>query len=102
MTDENCTLHDSDCFYQCCCNCVHHKPTHEHCTTNWELRKQIEQRTGKSTCICSIQNGWACCMPADGDTERVYTHWPEHSVGCECYQARKPVERAYEVYYPEN
>jgi hypothetical protein len=83
--ERTCWLDDPE-WHQCCCNCVHHKPTHEHCTTNPLLRKQLGDLPH---CICSIQNGWACCLEFDGKA-RIYTNWPEHSVGCECYEARVP------------
>jgi hypothetical protein len=62
---------------QCCCKCAHHIPTHEHCSTNQPLRDE------KKTCICDIQNGWACVPPG---FDRVHINWPEHSVGCEMFQ----------------
>ncbi len=71
---EKCYLSDPE-WKQCCCNCQFHKPTHEHCTTNTRLR----DATG--TCICSVQNGWACCIPEN----RIHINWPAHSVGCEMY-----------------
>ncbi len=74
MSESVCYLHDPD-WNQCCCDCVFHRPTHEHCTTNTKLRDE------KQTCICHVQNGWACCLEPD----RVFINWPEHSVGCECY-----------------
>ena len=69
---------------QCCCNCIHHIPTFEHCTTNLTLRVSVEKLTKKPTCICHIQNGWACQAP----DSRLYTNWPEHSIGCELYEAK--------------
>ena len=90
MSDEKCTLHSKK-WKQCCCNCKFHLPTHEHCTTNMALRKQIEKLTGVDKCICGIQIGWACAVPMDGGSGRIYVNWPEHSVGCEMYTA-KPVE----------
>lgn len=86
--ERTCWLTHPD-FRQCCCNCVHHKPTHEHCTTNPLLRKQVEEIVKKPHCICHIQTGWACCVPEDSG--RIYVNWPEHSVGCECYEAQVPV-----------
>lgn len=80
-----CTLNDPD-TKQCCCNCVSRKPTFEHCTTNFNLRLQIEKKTGDQFCICGIQTGWACCLEL-GET-RIYPNWPEHSCGCECYRAK--------------
>lgn len=68
-------------FFQCCCECIHHSPTHIHCTTIVNRKSQ--------TCVCGIQTGWAC---VDTDSEsglgRVYTNWPEHSVGCEMHEKR--------------
>ncbi len=79
----DCTLNDPE-WKQCCCNCQFHRPTYESCTTNTKLRDE------KQTCICGVQNGWACDIP---DSKRLHINWPQHSVGCECYTAiQKPVE----------
>ena len=68
-------------YHQCCCQCVHHRPAYEHCTTNPALRAE------RGTCICSVQKGWACLPPeCDG---RLYDNWREHSVGCEMFTQRK-------------
>jgi len=67
-----CQKHEQP-FFQCCCECIHLRPTFEHCTTNPKLRKE------KNDCICGIQNGWACCR----HLERIHINWSEHSVGCE-------------------
>jgi len=60
---------------QCCCNCIHHLPVHQHCITSNRLKNELG-------CCCHIQKGWACVFPEEN---RVYDNWPEHSVGCELY-----------------
>lgn len=75
---------------QCCCDCIHLRPTHEHCSANPELRKQIETLCGGTHCICSIQNGWACCNPEmDG---YIYINWNQHSCGCELHTKKRKEE----------
>lgn len=76
-------------FFQCCCNCEHHWQDNHHCTTSPELR---ERHGG---CVCSQSKGWICVLGrfmGDGSS-RVYSGWPEHSVGCECYTPIKKIER---------
>lgn len=75
---------------QCCCNCRWHVKDCYHCTTDMDLRKQIEEKTGKSVCICNIQKGWACIAPFEDEPgpQRVHTNWPEHSLGCELYSGK--------------
>lgn len=69
-------------FFQCCCECTQHLPTHLHCCTVVNRKKR--------TCVCGIQTGWACVPHVDRDDEdqigRIYTNWPEHSVGCELHE----------------
>jgi len=66
-------------FKQCCCNCKHLWPVHEHCFTNPDLRNE------KGEFVCSVQKGWACVAPEFG---HVYDNWPQHSIGCELYSPK--------------
>jgi hypothetical protein len=67
-------------FKQCCCECIHLKATHNHCTTNKPLRNQLN---GK--CICNIVNGYACTV----NPNRLYINWPRHSPGCELHTTKE-------------
>lgn len=80
----NCTLAVEP-FNQCCCNCVHLRAVHYHCSI-----KPRPPDSDPLSCVCRIQKGWACCPPEWG---RVYDNWPQHSVGCEMYEA-KPTTRS--------
>ena len=76
MTDHPCQK-DVEPFRQCCCECIHHRPVHWHCST-------APKRREPKVCVCCVQKGWACVTPAElGD--RVYDNWPEHSCGCELH-----------------
>jgi len=82
-----CSMNDPE-WRQCCCSCVHHLPTHIHCTT-------VVTRGKDDKCVCDIQTGWACCvdiiMASKSETPRIYTSWPEHGVGCELFEKRDNV-----------
>ena len=79
---EGCYLNSS--LHQCCCRCTSHKPTFYHCSTNMFLRSEIEKITKEPTCICKIQNGWACV----GLEDKIYTNWDNHNAGCELFLDR--------------
>jgi hypothetical protein len=59
-------------------------PDHYHCgMVDLELAKKLKSKLDpKKNCICSVQKGWVCLNPLG---ERVYSGWPEHSLGCEMY-----------------
>ena len=80
--DDECMLHKEP-FSQCCCNCVHHHADHFHCTTEPNIRKQLRN----DQCVCGIRKGWVCAGFANEG--RVYSNWPEHSVGCEMYFSKE-------------
>lgn len=78
------TLHSDCCLEgelkQCCCQCVYHRPLHNHCWTD-KSRKP-------GTCVCSQQIGWVCaCDESGGD--RIYANWKEHDVGCELFTDKR-------------
>lgn len=73
-TDPACTLHGPK--KQCCCNCKHHLPVHNHCYID----------PGVNRCVCDDRKGWACVPPGLG---RVHDNWPEHDHGCEMYEAKQ-------------
>lgn len=75
-----CYLDDPD-NPQCCCNCEHRLYGVRHCNG-----------TAKSAdgdgCGCKDRIMYLCAAPSFHP--RVYLDWPEHSCGCECYEAKKP------------
>jgi hypothetical protein len=78
----NCTLHHPD-LHQCCCNCVHLRPVHYHCTTEPRpTKKEMAKQGVTGRCVCAVQKGWACCSP---ELEAIHDNWGQHSCGCECY-----------------
>lgn len=88
MNDEKCGLKSKVFTHpQCCCRCKWHHEDFYHCTTAMDLRKEIEKFVGGSRCICSMHKGWICMAPGMG---RFYSDWPEHSIGCEMYEEKKP------------
>ena len=81
--DKGCYLESR--MHQCCCNCKFQWVDYHHCTIHEALR----EKEGK--CICSKPKGFICVgfmFQGDGSTG-VHSEWPEHSIGCEMYQARK-------------
>ncbi len=72
-------------FYQCCCNCKSHVEDFCHCTIDRGLRKK------KVGCICSIHKGWICVgfVYMDDGHGPAHSGWPEHSCGCELYDAKE-------------
>lgn len=75
-------------FFQCCCNCVYHRPIHFHCCTEPKPTEEQKKASGHDggRCVCGVIKGWACVGP---DSERVYDNWGEHSCGCELYTERE-------------
>jgi len=71
-------------LHQCCCSCQSHKPDHYHCGfVEPEQAKKLKEKIAPDKhCICSIQKGWVCISPI---SDRVYSGWPEHSLGCEMF-----------------
>lgn len=76
--DPACTLHGPK--KQCCCNCKHHLPVHNHCYID----------PGVNRSVCCDRKGWACVPPGLG---RVHDNWPEHDHGCEMYEAKQEVAK---------
>ena len=85
MSDETKCWLDDPKWRQCCCSCVHHLPTHIHCTT-------VVTRGKDNNCVCDIQTGWACtvdmAMVEKGEIPRIYTNWCNHGIGCEMFTRR--------------
>lgn len=82
-----CTLNDPE-VMQCCCNCAHLRPVHFHCCTKPKPTKAQRKKSGVNAfCVCSIVKSLACAPPESG---RIYDNWPQHSAGCELYEAKKP------------
>jgi hypothetical protein len=88
-----CGLKDDPNFVQCCCNCKHLYPVHYHCSTEPKPTDEQKKAAGiEGHCVCGVQKGWACHNPEmDG---RIYDNWPQHSCGCECYDAKSPNEKS--------
>jgi hypothetical protein len=89
MKENKCSLKEEP-FYQCCCNCVHHKPVHFHCIT--EPKPTAEQRGDHKGCDCGVQKSWSCDFEG-----RVHDNWPEHSIGCEGYYTHEMSKKEKEL-----
>lgn len=85
VSSDQCSMNDPK-WNQCCCSCIYHKETHHHCTTNWDLRSQLDK------CICGVVNGYACCVHEG----RIHINWPKHSPGCECF-VKKEIKTEEEI-----
>ena len=78
LSEGLCWLHTE--HRQCCCICRWHLRDYHHCTTNKKLRDET------NGCVCSKQKGWVCVAP---EMDRVYSGWPNHSIGCEMFTKKK-------------
>jgi len=81
----------TDNFKQCCCQCAYHWEDHFHCRDTFYdgrmVRKVLETHYETDKCICGIQRGWICANP--GMYPRAHSNWPEHSIGCECFDKKQ-------------
>lgn len=68
---------------QCCCVCKWRLTDYHHCQTEPEMWLK------KDKCVCSEVAGYICVCPEIYEGKGGSSNWPEHSIGCECFQRRE-------------